>query len=112
MEWKNVKMISLMVIVMLGMFVEESSAWDFDKTCYVKCLAGCAWNRTGDEIYQCPFICVPKCWISGTSPNSYNFYCQYGCAISKCLKKSTPKDPRGEEVEHCVNSYCGDKCKK
>ncbi|KAI3918150.1 hypothetical protein MKX01_041470 [Papaver californicum] len=88
-----------MVIVMLGMFVGKSSA--FSKECYVGCLLQCALTLAS------PFTCLKKCIFMGiplNEINSHNHFCKLGCATSNCLKKSTPQDPRGEEVEHCVNS--------
>ncbi|KAI3926432.1 hypothetical protein MKX01_032620 [Papaver californicum] len=100
MEGKNLKMISLMVIVLLGMLAGKSSAFG---ECYAQCLIDCATDGKG---FLCPFICLKKC-IIGATPN---YYCNFGCAVSNCIKKSTPQVPRADEVEHCVNSYCHNKC--
>ncbi|KAI3905505.1 hypothetical protein MKX01_032621 [Papaver californicum] len=109
MEAKNVKIVSLMVIVMLGMFVEKSSA--FDKTCFVGCLVKCALRHPS---FTCPLICVAKCIFHGTPSNkieSLGDFCKLGCATTKCISQSTPQNPRGDQVEHCVNSYCANICK-
>ncbi|KAI3985475.1 hypothetical protein MKX01_033789 [Papaver californicum] len=111
MEGKNVRMISLMVIVMLSMFVGKSSA--FRKECYVGCLLQCALTHPDKGILACPFTCLKKCIFMGiplSEIKSHNHFCKLGCAASNCLKKSTPQDPRGEEVERCVQSYCNNKC--
>ncbi|MCL7040590.1 hypothetical protein MKW94_018231 [Papaver nudicaule] len=111
MEGKNVKMISLMVIVMLGMFVGRSSA--FSKDCFVGCFVQCAITHPDKHILECPFTCLKKCIFEGTPANkieSHGHYCKLGCAATNCINKSTPQDPRGDQVEHCVNSYCTKKC--
>ncbi|MCL7051109.1 hypothetical protein MKW94_021595 [Papaver nudicaule] len=116
MEAKNMKVISLMVIVMLGMFAEKSSA--FSEVCYVGCLVQCGFTHRHDHkaIFRCPLSCLGKCifeWKSPTgetSTTTHNHYCKLGCAASNCIKKSTLKDPRGYEVERCVNSFCHNQC--
>ncbi|RZC72805.1 hypothetical protein C5167_048284 [Papaver somniferum] len=111
MEGKNMRTISLLVIVMLGMFVGKSSA--FSKECYMGCLLQCALTHPDKGIFACPFTCLKRCISKGiplNEINSDNQFCKLGCATSKCLKKSTPQDPRGEEVERCVNFYCDNKC--
>ncbi|KAI3988665.1 hypothetical protein MKX01_027029 [Papaver californicum] len=100
MEAKNVKVISLMVIVMLGMLAEKSSA--FSEMCYVGCLVQCVLL-----IVMVTRLCFnAHCDVTIT----HDSYCKFGCAASSCIKKSTPKDPRGDEVERCVNSFCRNKC--
>ncbi|KAI3881188.1 hypothetical protein MKX03_002362 [Papaver bracteatum] len=112
MERKNVKIISLMVIVMLGMFVGKSSA--FSKDCFVGCLVTCAVTHPNKHILECPFTCLKKCIFKKGPSNKIeslgDHYCKLGCATANCISKSTPQDPRGDQVEHCVNSYCAKKC--
>ncbi|KAI3852603.1 hypothetical protein MKX03_025701 [Papaver bracteatum] len=103
MEGKNLKMISLMVIVFLGLFVGKSSAFG---ECYGQCLIDCSSDGSGIKIARCPFVCLTKCMVDATP----NYYCKFGCAVSNCIKKSTPQDARVDQVEHCVNSYCDNKC--
>ncbi|MCL7033410.1 hypothetical protein MKW94_016704 [Papaver nudicaule] len=110
MEGKNMKVISLVLIVMFGMFVGKSAA--FDKVCYVGCLAKCAITHPGDKMLICPVKCLGKC-IFALAPNTVttqNDYCKFGCAVSNCVKNSTTEDTRGDEVEYCVNSRCGNMC--
>ncbi|KAI3850128.1 hypothetical protein MKW92_036047 [Papaver armeniacum] len=104
MEGKILKMISLMVILLLGLFVGKSSAFG---ECYGQCVIDCFAHGSGAKSLKCPFVCLKKCTIDVT-PNDY---CNFGCAVSNCIKKSTPQDLRVDEVEHCVNSYCDNKCK-
>ncbi|MCL7034088.1 hypothetical protein MKW94_010399 [Papaver nudicaule] len=111
---KNVKVISLMVIVMLGMFPAKSSA--LSELCYVGCLVKCGFTHRHDQkaMSQCPLSCLEKCifpWSpTGETSTSHNHYCKFGCAAANCIDKSTPKDPRGSQVERCVNSFCHTKC--
>lgn len=100
MDVKNLKMISLMVIVLLGLFVGKSSAFG---ECYGQCVIDCFAAGRGAK---CPFVCLKKCIVDVTP----NYYCNFGCSVSNCIKKSTPQDPRVDQVEHCVNSYCDNKC--
>ncbi|KAI3991841.1 hypothetical protein MKX01_012786 [Papaver californicum] len=111
MEGKNLKMISLMVIVLLGLLAGKSSA--FDTECYVQCLIDCSTDGSAASAFKCPFVCLKKCNFEAT-PNSSNtnYYYNFGCAVSNCIKKSTPQVPRADEVEHCVNSYCDNKGNK
>ncbi|KAI3864917.1 hypothetical protein MKW92_048033 [Papaver armeniacum] len=112
MERKNVKVISLMVIVMFGMFVERSTA--FSKGCFVGCLVICAVTHPNKHMLFCPFTCLKKCIFKKSPSNKIESlgdqYCKLGCAASNCISKSTPQNPRGDQVEHCVNSYCAQKC--
>ncbi|KAI3991842.1 hypothetical protein MKX01_012787 [Papaver californicum] len=112
MEGKNVKMVSLMVTVMLGMLVGRSSA--FSKDCFVGCLVQCAVTHPNKHMLECPFTCLKKCILDGTPSNKIEsldgHYCKLGCATANCISKSTPQNPRGDQVEHCVNSYCLKKC--
>ncbi|MCL7043877.1 hypothetical protein MKW94_001241 [Papaver nudicaule] len=113
MEAKNVKVISLIVIVMLGMFSAKSVA--LSEMCYVGCLVQCGFTHRQDHkaMFQCPLSCLEKCifpWSPTSETSTYNHYCKFGCAASNCIKKSTPKDPRGDEVERCVNSFCHNIC--
>ncbi|KAI3868359.1 hypothetical protein MKX03_029858 [Papaver bracteatum] len=106
---ENAKMIFLLVLVMLGMFAAETEA--FKGKCYFQCMVGCAARRPGKRAFICPVICLPKCLFCRVSlDNASNDYCKFGCAMSNCIKNSTPRDPREDEVEHCVNSYCANKC--
>ncbi|KAI3953082.1 hypothetical protein MKW98_020277 [Papaver atlanticum] len=112
MKGKNMKMISLMVIVMLGMFVGKSSA--FSKDCFVGCLTTCAVTHPDLHMLECPFTCLKKCLSGGASSNKIESldgqYCMIGCATANCINKSTPQNPSGDQVDHCVNSYCAKKC--
>ncbi|KAI3930304.1 hypothetical protein MKW92_011546 [Papaver armeniacum] len=115
MEGKNVKVISLMVIVMFGMFVGRSSA--FSKDCFVGCMVACAVTHPNKSMFVCPFTCLKKCIFRSDDPDPSNKiespgdrYCKLGCATANCISKSTPQNPRGDQVEHCVNSYCAKKC--
>ncbi|KAI3995021.1 hypothetical protein MKX01_006624 [Papaver californicum] len=103
MEGKNVKMISLVVIVvMLRMLVEKSSA--FEKPCYVTCYEDCFSRHGFLGVFVCPFTCLKK-------NISRNYYCELGCAVSNCINISTRQDARGDEMEDCVNFHCGNICK-
>ncbi|OUZ99730.1 hypothetical protein BVC80_9063g108 [Macleaya cordata] len=109
MEGKNVKPIAVMLIItvlVLGMFVEQTEA-SF-AGCYAKCFAFCLLNPT---IIQCPFTCYKECHhhSPASSENDLQYYCETGCASSKCLNISTPQDPRANEMEGCVNS-CSEEC--
>ncbi|KAI3953107.1 hypothetical protein MKW98_020302, partial [Papaver atlanticum] len=80
MEGKNVKMISLMVIVMFGMFVGRSSA--FSKDCFVGCLVICAVTHPNKQMLVCPFTCLKKCIFRSDSSNKIeslgDHYCKLG----------------------------------
>ncbi|KAI3852613.1 hypothetical protein MKX03_025711 [Papaver bracteatum] len=123
MEAKNVKVISLMVIVMLGSFAEKSlaqSAFTFTEICYVGCLVRCGITHRHDReaiFLQCPMDCLKECIFPWSTPtdkiaatSQEDHYCKFGCAALNCIKGSTPKDPRGYQVERCVNSFCSNKC--
>ncbi|KAI3873223.1 hypothetical protein MKX03_024982 [Papaver bracteatum] len=105
-------MISLMVIVIFGMFVGRSSA--FTKDCFVGCSVTCAVTHTNKHILECPFICLMKCIFCPDPSNKIeslgDHYYKLGCATANCISKSTPQNPRGDQVEHCVNFYCAKKC--
>ncbi|KAI3919421.1 hypothetical protein MKW92_012357 [Papaver armeniacum] len=62
--------------------------------------------------------CLKTCIFPWSAPTekivatTEDHYCKFGCAALNCIKGSTPKDPRGHQVERCVNSFCGNKCTK
>ncbi|KAI3965727.1 hypothetical protein MKX01_010684 [Papaver californicum] len=99
---------------MLGMFAEKNSP--FSEMCYVGCLVQCGFTHRHDHkaMFQCPLSCLRKCIFQWTPTDevttTHHNYCKFGCAASSCIKKSTPKDPRGDEVERCDNSFCRNKC--
>ncbi|KAI3977929.1 hypothetical protein MKX01_027485 [Papaver californicum] len=102
MEGKHMKMGLVMVMLVLGMCVEMSSAYDW--TCYDKCLTKCQAAKGRFEMKECPIMCWGKCGPFVTS--SGNDYCKLGCGLSNCLNRST----RGYQVENCMNSVCAEKC--
>ncbi|KAI3919418.1 hypothetical protein MKW92_012354 [Papaver armeniacum] len=63
--------------------------------------------------------CLKTCMLLWSTPTekidastTQDRYCKFGCAALNCIKESTPKDPRGHQVERCVNSLCSNKCTK
>ncbi|KAI3907475.1 hypothetical protein MKW92_035361 [Papaver armeniacum] len=111
------------VVLIWGMFVVQISAQPASaQTCYSKCLTMCTIPQ---KFKQCQGVCKLKCASNGeqiatadipkavvsNEDNTKHKYCVLGCAYSKCVDKSTPTDPRADEVESCMNS-CDETCIK
>ncbi|KAI3881571.1 hypothetical protein MKX03_012543 [Papaver bracteatum] len=110
MEGKCMKMAFVMVMFVLGMCTELSSA---RYGCYDKCIVKCAAEKGRSAKMVCPAICYNECGNSNTVTSARD-YCKIGCAVSTCLNGSTLKglrgSPRGNEVVNCMNSVCAEKC--
>ncbi|KAI3859624.1 hypothetical protein MKX03_036008 [Papaver bracteatum] len=107
MEGKQMKMALVMVMLVLGMCVELSSARALG--CYDQCVVKCAVEKGRSAT----MVCLPKCYIKCGSINAVtpaHDYCKLGCAISTCLTGNTLESVRGNKVEKCVNSVCAEKC--
>ncbi|KAI3995022.1 hypothetical protein MKX01_006625 [Papaver californicum] len=117
MEGKNLKMISVMVVLILGMLAGKSTA-DVDyKQCYNFCMELCS---AAPQAAICPFTCWRDCTFQGkaslddekvTGGSAYN-YCKLGCAAMDCINKNTPQDLSGQEMKDCYNFHCGKECTK
>ncbi|KAI3907472.1 hypothetical protein MKW92_035358 [Papaver armeniacum] len=91
------------VVLIWGMFVVQISAQP--ASAQTLCKLKCASN--GEQIATAD---IPKAVVSNED-NTKHKYCVLGCAYSKCVDKSTPTDPRADEVESCINS-CDETCIK
>ncbi|KAI3992429.1 hypothetical protein MKX01_022520 [Papaver californicum] len=109
----------LMILLMFGMCSRQTSASHFTdfKKCWYLCMTFCSamYPRIVAGVI-CPLRCVKRCLDNTNPPDNHSqvrlsYYCKLGCASHNCVNISTPQDPRGEEVEQCVNS-CSDECTK
>ncbi|KAI3888852.1 hypothetical protein MKW92_009770 [Papaver armeniacum] len=106
MEGKHMKMALVMVMLVLGMCVELSSA---TLGCYDQCVVKCAVEKGRSATMVCPPMCYTKCGGINAVTSAHD-YCKLGCAISTCLTGNTLESVRGYKVEKCVNSVCAQKC--
>ncbi|KAI3933080.1 hypothetical protein MKW92_002236 [Papaver armeniacum] len=106
MEGKQMKMAFVMVMLVLGIYVELSSA---RLGCYDECVVKCASEKGRSAKMVCPPMCYTKCG-SIDAVSSAHDYCKLGCAISTCLTGNTLESIRGNKVEKCMNSICAEKC--
>ncbi|KAI3891564.1 hypothetical protein MKX03_033111 [Papaver bracteatum] len=107
----------LMILLLLGICIGQTSAshyTDFQK-CWNECMSVCSAMYPGVIAGAiCPVRCAKRCLDDINSSDDHSgvrlsYYCKLGCASQNCVNISTPQDPRGEEVEKCVNS-CSDEC--
>ncbi|KAF5453169.1 hypothetical protein F2P56_028094 [Juglans regia] len=115
MEETRLRSVAIVVIsLMLGMVVKDSTAYDKQK--YESCFSLCCLDS-----YQPPFSCSFKCLKKGMKPAFVRFEsgnesakrivnCRIRCAESKCSKISTQKHPNGDEVGNCMIN-CSKICK-
>ncbi|KAI3933082.1 hypothetical protein MKW92_002238 [Papaver armeniacum] len=104
---KHMKMAFVMVMFVLGICVEPTSA---KLGCYDECVVKCAAEKERSAMMVCPPMCYTKCGSIDAVTSAHD-YCKIGCAISTCLSGNTLERVRGNKVEKCMNSVCAEKCK-
>ncbi|KAF9610670.1 hypothetical protein IFM89_023926 [Coptis chinensis] len=103
MEGKSLRALLVMFIVMIGMGAGQTYAASTNSfaACYGECFL----------LRGSVLKCLARCIFSRHPTSDIHYYCNLGCASSKCTSISTLQNPREDAVKDCVNS-CSDICKK
>ncbi|KAK6264033.1 hypothetical protein SCA6_019467 [Theobroma cacao] len=103
----------LMVCLVLGILVGQSTAQGTNVLCYAACFIPCMADPNTTTFYctiKCLKNCIlPKSTVGGIKDTQY--FCKLGCATALCTNISTKEDPGEKKVGSCVDA-CSATCAK
>ncbi|KAF5204719.1 hypothetical protein FRX31_005696 [Thalictrum thalictroides] len=107
MDAKNVRAIVVMVVILVGMLVRESTSAPSFGTCYGNCITDCS-----ADLIKCGWKCLKHCALHNHGPNSSSSavvsdaenYCKLGCAFDLCFNMTNDEQKMGTCVMTCSST--------